>query len=156
MEGKKGIGYKSFIDRIRPHVVKFLVNYDKPIKTQFIYVCNFKKDTLDLDKWGANASTQVYKTAYFPSKIDIIYDATNISDTFKIMTDHQLELIEQFQESGSGWVFNYVEYFDIHIDKYEPIAGSSYIPTPNCIANKHAVINVKNENDNHVFQVGCN
>lgn len=39
----------------------------------------------------------------------------------------RLELIEQFQNQGSGWQFDQVEYFDINIDPFEPLSGSLYI-----------------------------
>jgi hypothetical protein len=36
---------------------------------------------------------------------------------------------------------------DILIDKYVPLHGSSYIPLPNFLADKTAIINVKNKDD---------
>ena len=36
---------------------------------------------------------------------------------------------------------------DLHIVKYEPLGGSSYIPLPGFLAAKKAIINLKNEDD---------
>ena len=66
--------------------------------------------------------------------------------------NHLLELIENFQNQGSGWQFDQVEYFDINIDPFEPLSGSSYIPLPEKLASNKAIINVKNEKDNECFK----
>ena len=60
-------------------------------------------------------------------------------------------MIEKFQNQGSGWQFDQVEYFDINIDPFEPLCGSLYIPLPQKLASKKAIINVKNEKDNKCF-----
>ncbi len=47
---------------------------------------------------------------------------------------------------------------NIYIDIYKtkPLNGSSYIPLPECIANKKAVINIKNEDNNcFLYSVLC-
>ena len=61
-------------------------------------------------------------------------------------------MIEKFQNQGSGWQFDQVEYFDININPFESLSGSSYIPLPAKLASKTAMINVKNEKDNKCFK----
>jgi hypothetical protein len=39
----------------------------------------------------------------------------------------------------------------VNINKYNPLRASSYIKLPEVLANKKAIINVKNENDNKCF-----
>ena len=68
------------------------------------------------------------------------------------MIGYQLEKVEQYQNEGSGWIFDQVEYFDISIDPYEPISGKSYITLPSILELKKAIINVKNENDHECFK----
>ena len=58
-----------------------------------------------------------------------------------------LENISAFQISGSGWYFKEVISLEIHIVDYKPIKGSSYIPLPDFIMRKNAIINIKNEDD---------
>ena len=55
-----------------------------------------------------------------------------------------VELIESLQGKGSGWVFDEVLHFDILINVYKPLAGSSWIPLPKFLASKKALINPKN------------
>ena len=71
---------------------------------------------------------------------------------FDVLTNRLIELSQQFQNQGSGWQFRKVESLDINIDPFEPLSGSSYIPLPKKIADKNAIINVKNLNDNECFK----
>ena len=75
-----------------------------------------------------------------------------MSKIFDVLTNRLIELSQQFQNRGSGWHFRKVETLDINIDPFEPIYGSSYIPLPKKIADKNAIINVKNLNDNECFK----
>ena len=84
--------------------------------------------------------------------MEIITEATDFSEVFDTMTNHLLELIQQFQNQGSGWQFNQVDHFDINIKPFNPLSGSSYIPLPSKLASKKAIINVKNEKDHECFK----
>ena len=57
----------------------------------------------------------------------------------------------KYMGEGSGWQMDSSTSVNLNIAKYNPIRGSSYIETPKRIANKKAVINVKN-NDNRCFE----
>jgi len=60
----------------------------------------------------------------------------------------QLDLaVEEFNKRGSNFVFDHVTDCTLVITQYRPLSGTSYIPTPSRIANKHAVINVQNRDD---------
>ena len=58
-----------------------------------------------------------------------------------------LEKIENFVQSGSGWVVDSFMTLWLDFAKYEPIKGGPYFPLPTALKNKRAVINVKNEDD---------
>ena len=55
--------------------------------------------------------------------------------------------IENFVQNGSGWILNTLKTLWLDVAKYEPIKGSSYLPLPDSLKNKRAVINVKNDDD---------
>ena len=48
---------------------------------------------------------------------------------------------------GSGWVEEGIKIAYLEVNKYEPIRGGSFIPTPSKLRNKQAIINVKNKDD---------
>ena len=52
---------------------------------------------------------------------------------------------------GSGWVLRNLDFLDLTSVKYRPIAGSSYVETPEKLSKKTAIINIKNENDDMCF-----
>ena len=52
----------------------------------------------------------------------------------------------------SGFVIEKILYLDISFSKLILTRGSSYIPLPEWIAKKKAVINPKNENDEYCFK----
>ena len=63
------------------------------------------------------------------------------------MKETILKSLAQFQRQGSNWRFRSVLKLDLHIVKYEPLGGCSYIPLPKCLAAKKAINNLKNEDD---------
>lgn len=55
-----------------------------------------------------------------------------------------LKKISLYQKNGSGWYLKEVLNLEIHTVYYKPMKGSSYIPLPDFVRNKNAVVNVKN------------
>jgi len=91
-------------------------------------------------------------SGYFHSEVETVTEATDLSENFSNNAERIIEKIEVFTNNRSGWQFDYIESFDIHIDPFEPLYESSYIPLPEDLANKKAIINVKNENDQECFK----
>ena len=56
-----------------------------------------------------------------------------------------VQKIEKFTKEGSGWMIDKCNTLFLNIAKYEPLKGSSYIPLPEVLAHKKAIINVKNQ-----------
>ena len=52
----------------------------------------------------------------------------------------------------SGWNFSKILFLDIHINPFNPLAGSSYIDLPYKIKKNRSTINVKNIYDNECFK----
>ena len=64
-----------------------------------------------------------------------------------------LRKIEEFQVRGSNWKLRSVEGQRVHLSKYSPLEGSSYIPTPKEISNpKMGMLNMQNTNDSFCFR----
>ena len=85
--------------------------------------------------------------ADFHSRIMTNLDENEILDQ---MIGRIIELIANFQQNGSNWVFERVNQLQIHLADWKPFGGS-FIPLPPKIKNKKAVINIKNE-DNQCFK----
>lgn len=146
IDGQKGFDPKNFLINIKLKVIKYLIQKQKkPVKVKFILTCRFIKE---------NPATReiVENFGYFHSEVETITESTDLSEIFNTMTERLIELINQYTNSGSGWQFDHIESFDININPFEPISGSSYISLPQKLANKKAIINVKNENDHECFK----
>ena len=62
-----------------------------------------------------------------------------------------MESMAIFLMGESGWKFVAVQKLEVNTVQYEPLKGSSYIPLSKYLADKKAVINLKNE-DNQCFK----
>ncbi|EDO33603.1 predicted protein [Nematostella vectensis] len=133
--GQRGYDPKTFIARIKPKVLELISQQKKPIKVKFIFTCGFIKED------PATAQIEEELGYFHTEKPEIVTESTDLSDLFDTMTNYLLGLVELFQKQGSGWQFDQVEYFDINIDPFEPLSGSSYIPLPPKLASKKAIIN---------------
>ena len=139
IEGVRGYGQRDFTHFIRPRVVGFLQDRDKPYKVKFLMNIKFKKGGEEREE-------------FMHSDVVTITQGDDIGEIYDKMVAEILEKIEEFQNMGSGWQFEQVLSFDINTNPYIPLEGSSYIEVPKELAGKHAIINVKNVKDNECFK----
>ena len=130
IEAKDGYDPLSFLMAVRPTVINFLKN-NRRIKVKMIFTCVMQmKDKIE--------------PASFHSQIEINLEGTTLDELYKNMMERILENIAAFQRRGSQWVFVAIEELEIHSIRYEPLRGSSYIPLPEWIKLKEAIVNMKN------------
>ena len=144
VNGVDGMDEKKFMNNVKPRVIN-LIKSKGSIKVKLILTVRFTKENPATGKIDIN----VYS---FASKMEIVTESTDISVIYDQMTDKIFELIQNFNNRGSGWQFDRVEHLDININPYNPLSASSYIELPGNLADKKAIINVKNENDNECFK----
>ena len=112
-----------------------------------ILVCMMEKyESVD----GGRKNITTESKTYFNTEIYINLESTDVKDILSKMIKEILDKISIFQRNGSGWYFKEVSSLEIHIVDYKPIKGSSYIPLPNFLIRKKAIINMKNK-DNKCF-----
>ena len=144
VNGINGMDEKTFMNNVKPRVID-LIKSKGSIKVKLILTVRFTKE----NPATGNIDINVYS---FASKMEIVTESTDISDLYNTMTSRIFELIQNFNNRGSGWQFDRVEHLDININPYNPISASSYIELPSSLYMKKAIINVKNENDNECFK----
>ena len=72
----------------------------------------------------------------------------NVEEFYNEQVKHIEHWIENFtSQEGTGAAIDHCIKLYLNIAKYEPLKGSSYIPLPDKIANKKAIINVKNDDN---------
>ena len=89
----------------------------------------------------------IQDNAYFQSKTYINLEKSDVKVFWKDMIKEILNNISIYQKNGSGWYFKEVVRLEIHIVEYKPMNGGSYIPLPEFIKKKNAIINMKNKDD---------
>ena len=85
--------------------------------------------------------------AYFNSGTHINLESTDVEKLIDKNVKKIIEDLEAFQKNGSGWCFKEVVNLEIHTNEYEPMKGSSFIPLPDWISNKKAIINIQNKDE---------
>ena len=144
VDGIDGMDEKTFMNSVKPRVLN-LIESKGSIKVKFILTVKFTKENpatgnIDINIW------------FFPLNVEIVTEATDLSELYDQMTDKIFESIQNFQNRGSGWQFDRVEHLDININPFNPLSASSYIKLPGKLYEKKAIINVKNEKDNECFK----
>ena len=84
----------------------------------------------------------------FHSGIKLNLEGTDKSELYDEMAYEIEEEINKIQNiEGSGWIFLEVEKMVLHTTRWDPINAGSYIVLPEALRNKHAIINMKNEDE---------
>ena len=139
IEGRAGYDPESFMADVKRSVINFLRN-NRRTKIKLIMRCNMEKNNF------STGEVIVNKTS-FHSKPEVNLEGTDVDDLYNTMVDRVLEAMATFQRDGSNWTFKSIICLEIHTVAYEPLKGNSYIPLPPKLAQKKAIINMKNEDD---------
>ena len=90
-------------------------------------------------------SFEVRDKAYFHSDTYINLESTDIKDLLGKIIRNIIEKINIYQQNGSGWYFKEVIQLEIHTVEFKPLKGSSYIPLPDWIMRKKAIVSIRNK-----------
>ena len=110
------------------------------IKIQYI------RYKIDPDQQQGDRDTTI--VVYLRTKCITALPATDIdqlvSEAFRLL---MIRVLEFGAQEGSNWVIDFAIKLDLNVATYQPVRGRSYIPLPAKLANKKAIINVKNNDD---------
>jgi len=74
-------------------------------------------------------------------------DKSQIEQKFDEFIENTKGEIEYWSENGSGWEVERITIAYVEVEIYRPIPGGTYLPLPAWLANKKAIINVKNRDN---------
>lgn len=86
----------------------------------------------------------IYVIPHFRSTLTTITESTDLELEIAFMVEKIKENMAKYMREGSGWTFGHIEKLEIHLNKFKPLKGSSYIALPKPLAQKKAIINVQN------------
>ena len=98
----------------------------------------------------AKLNFTVQGKAYFHSDTHINLESTDVKEILTEVIHTILEKISIYQKNGSGWYFKEIVHLEIHTVIFKPMRGSAYIPLPDWIMRKKAIVNIRN-NDGKCF-----
>ena len=93
--------------------------------------------------------TEIEDTAFFSSLAEEVFEGTDFEKLADDIFTRILENMRNFQRGRSNWRFMRVERVEIQTDE---MRVGKYIPLPDLLAGKQAIINMKNENDDECFK----
>ena len=70
---------------------------------------------------------------------------------FLTMVDKMVNTLFTFTASGSGWILDKILELDVNFAAFNPIRGSSYLPTPPELDASHLLLNIRNRQDHNCF-----
>lgn len=147
---------KSFLSYLMPRVASQLKAYlalHFGIKFHLVVECEYEK-VVPASQTDPNAKKVGYlKTEYIPLR-----HVSEIPSAQEKVVTQLANRHVNFMREASGLRLRNVQHASLYIAKHTPMArsdlgntsGSSYVPLPNFLLKKHAIVNVKNE-DNRCF-----
>ena len=143
IEGEFGLQPADFF-AVKNKILVDFFTYHRNIKFCLVLVCTMEKYEVSKKEGLYNIKED---KSYFNSGTFINLKSTDAKDVVFSSQESILGKIEVYQANGSNWSFKEVVKLEIHTVEYNPTGGSSYIPLPEWIANKKAIVNIKNQDD---------
>ena len=145
IDEKPGLTPLQYFAEIVTQLKEFLRNHTN-VKVRMILVCEMERQIIEKSKGKSKISFDQDK-AYFQSQIHINLEKTDVKVILSRMLREIMINLADYQKNGSGWYFKEVISLEIHTVDYKPMKGSSYIPLPDFLMRKKALINMENKDD---------
>ena len=147
--GIPGINPAEYLSRVHATLVIFFTNH-RNIKFKMVLVCLMERINVKTGK-GVEEVEEVKSYFYSHTYKNLV--STNPEKLVKKCFSKILTDIEEYNTNGSGWYFKEVLKLEVNTVEFNPTKGSSYIPLPDRISNKKAIVNIQNKDEK--FFVWC-
>ena len=142
VDGREGTDVRSFLHDARENITSVLRN-NRRTKVKLILKCYMEKTS--------TLGEIIIRPFAFHSNIEVNLDGTDEEELYNTMTERIIEKMATLQQAeGSGWRLHSIIKLELHTVSYNPLRGETWIALPKALANKGAIINMKNE-DNKCF-----
>ena len=123
------------------------LNYAKPAITNIFNSNRNIKTILYLYVFMTQGEREV-EFAFHSKGLKLILMETDENEIYDEMVEEILEEMRKAEDAvGSGWQYEKVIKLVLHTTKWDPINAGSYIELPEVLKNKHAIINMKNQDE---------
>eukprot|EP01048_Picozoa_sp_COSAG05_P018477 COSAG05_NODE_2710_length_2741_cov_1.654807_2_plen_702_part_01 len=152
-ERVKGIKGFELLHRFMPKLTQYLSEH-KGIKFQACVKCLLVR-TIEVngEEYGEMKTEHARNEDFWiDTTITSATSLTELQQELQKKIDYMKQQVSEKETVGSGWVFKRVLTMEMHIARYRPLKGSSYLPTPPQLQVKKAIVNVQNKKDNECFK----
>jgi hypothetical protein len=120
----------------------------KKVYVQFKFKVQFFHDKYYCP--GITTTNRVFYVEKFNDRSNLVQDFSDLPDIYDRQMNIILNKIKEFEDNGSDWVFKEPLKFTMRLILYHSSFSNSkiYIPTPDWLKDRKAVINIKNTDDN--------
>ena len=134
IDGIPGMDPDTFLNRIRSFLIDLLKKESRTgaVRSQTTTWIRFRKDR------------ELVELA-FNSRMTNVYNLSNMDEIVNEMITHTKGQIENPALLNSRFVFDEVLFTNVNFHQLNLTRGSSYLPLPDWLAHKNAIINPKNE-----------
>ena len=105
-----------------------------------VYQCKLLKYNQD--------GEEEYSDVYFHSRNRRLLSIEEFEDNYEEAMDIINGKLGAYMSESSGWMMDSITNVNFNIATYNPMRGSSFIPTPQALIKKVALVNVQNEDQN--------
>ena len=145
INGIEGYDARGFLQNARENITNVLRN-NRRTKVKLIFKCNVEKTSIIREP--------IIRPADFHSKIEVNLDGTDEKELYDTMVERVLENMDEFQRrEGSPWRLHSIIKLELRTVSYKPLRGETWIPLPKELADKNAIINMKNKDKKMFFMV---
>ena len=144
IDGIPGMDPDTFLNRIRRFLIDLLKKESRtgPVRSPTTTWIRFRKDR------------ELVELA-FNSRMTNVYNLSNLDEIVNEMIAHMKGQIENLALLNSRFVSDEVLFTNADFHQLNLTRGSSYLPLPNWLAHKKAIIN-PNKRRSRMLQMGCN
>ena len=138
IDGIEGKGYILDVDTYFARTRKFLIDLlnkettNRAVRSQATIWIRFTRDGVEMVNLAFN------------SRMMTVYNLNDKNEIVTAMIEHMGQQIENRALRNSKFVFNRVLYMDMDFHRLNLTRGSSYIPLPDWLTKKKAIINPRN------------
>ena len=144
IKGEPGVLPNQFFINKKPIIKEFLKNH-RNTKVRFVLdVIMEKKEKISKD---SNQIFEIQDHSYFHSNTHTNLVSTNVNNIISESKEKIIEGKSTYQNNASDWYFKEIYQLEIHTNEFKPMRGSSYIPLPDWIMRKKAIVSIRNKDD---------
>ena len=130
----------EFLTDAKPAIVN-IFNLNRNIKTILYLHCLMVRQE-------PGGLPTIKEFAFHSKGLKLVLEGTDENEVYNEMVEEIEEEIQKVQDAeGSGWQFMEVIKLVLHTTRWDPINAGSYIDLPEALKNKHAIINMKNQDE---------